>query len=114
MYSREKTLLGCVVVFVAACGSGETGGGRGGSGSSTTKSGGGDEVSASNCGERCAARATDCGASEAMAAETCDELCSSSPSDAQLDCMEATPCAELAEAHEGLCGIGGVMMLSSS
>ena len=57
--------------------------------------------SPSDCGERCAAKATACGAA-AQAGSICQTVCANA-SASQLDCLDAASCSELEDGEE--CGL---------
>ncbi|MBX7098939.1 MAG: hypothetical protein K1X89_14615 [Myxococcaceae bacterium] len=86
---------------VFSCGPGSSGGSGGGDGASgggaassggNAASGGG---SASSCSTRCLAKANSCGASTSMAQSTCTSVCGRSPTEAQMQCLEALDCVKV-------------------
>jgi hypothetical protein len=104
-----RWLVAMAPFLVSACGDADdTGGGGSGGHGSTGSTGSG--APAPDCAERCAAKAGECGAPPDVAANACGQLCGMSLTEAQMTCLEAKSCNELADAFGGgstsICGIG--------
>jgi hypothetical protein len=69
-----------------------------------------------SCTSKCEAKAASCGAPSAAANDQCAWFCAGAPIQSEIDCLQASDCAALAQsfAAGSVCGVGGVMLPPSS
>ncbi len=107
MLDLHRTLpLVLSLLCAAACG--DDGSTESGTEAAADSAADGGEPAGANCPSRCAMVSTACGAPADIATAACADVCGSSPTEAQLECLESSSCAELTGLLGGqtVCGIG--------
>jgi hypothetical protein len=99
--SSYGLLLAGVFVLTNACGGDDddsSADGNAGSGPGPGTGGSGQAGPAANCSGRCSTKASACGLPSDLVPTYCQQLCDSSPTEAQLSCLEGKSCQELMNA----------------